>query len=505
MPRYIHSDKKQDNLFIPLRLSDQIVDGTLASTIQYMVDTKIDMSIFDQKLHNDMTGRPAYNPRVLLKLILFAYANGINSSRRIHDFAEHNVQAMALCENEAPDFTVIADFISGMTEQIKPVFINILLVADEMNLLGNTVFALDGCKLPSNAGKEQSGTFDDLRKKQQKLKDKITQIINNHKTLDSQSKSEFPSSKQKAIDKLEKNIRKIDDFLSTNEPRIGKRNKESQSNITDNESCKMKTGHGVIQGYNGQAVVDEKHQFIVAAQAFGKGQDSSLLKPMLEETAENYKSIGKSDNYIENKCVIADTGYFSEDNLTAAQEKNVDAFIPDQNFRKRDVRFETKRRHVPHSEDSFFHDDFTYDAKNNVVICPAGQTLPPSHGAVRKLKNYSYKTYHTSKAVCAACPLRSKCLKSEKSRWRNYQVLVASDKPDVVTQMINKIDSPHGREVYLRRMGIVEPVFADIRTQKRLDHFTLRTQAKVNIQWLLYCIVHNLAKITNFGPSLQMA
>jgi hypothetical protein len=71
--------------------------------------------------------------------------------------------------------------------------------------------------------------------------------------------------------------------------------------------------------------------------------------------------------------------------------------------------------------------------------------------------------------------------------------------------MINKIDSPHGREVYLKRMGIVEPVFADIRTQKRLDHFTLRGQAKVNIQWLLYCIVHNLAKITNFGPALQTA
>jgi hypothetical protein len=71
-------------------------------------------------------------------------------------------------------------------------------------------------------------------------------------------------------------------------------------------------------------------------------------------------------------------------------------------------------------------------------------------------------------------------------------VLAASDKPDVVAQMINKIDSLHGREVYLKRMGIVEPVFADI-----------RTQAKVNIQWLLYCIVHNLVKITNFGPALQ--
>jgi hypothetical protein len=294
-----------------------------------------------------------------------------------------------------------------MSDQIKTVFINILLVADEMKFLGNTTFAIDGCKLPSNAAKEKSGTL------------------------------------------------------------------------------KMKTGHGVIQGYNGVAMVDDKHQFIVAAKAFGKGPETSLLKPMLEETTENFKGIGKQDNYIEEKCIIADTGYFSEENLTTAAKNNINAFIPDQNFRKRDIRFDTKRRHVPHPDDSFVHDDFSYDKENEVVICPAGQKLPPSHGAIRKLKNYSYKTYHTSKAVCAACPLRSKCLKFEKSRWRNYQVLVDSDKPDVITKMINKIDSPHGREVYLKCMGIVESVFANIRIHKRMDHFTLRTQVKVNIQWLL--------------------
>ena len=504
MPRYIHSDKEQDNLFIPLKLSDQIVGGTLAATIQFMVDHKIDMSGFEQRLRNEQTGRPAYNPRVLLKLILFAYSNGINSSRRIHDFAKHNVQAMALTENQTPDFTVIADFISGMTDQIKLVFINILLVADEMKLLGNTVFALDGCKLPSNAGKEKSGTFSDLRKKQQKFREKIATIIDTNKTLDAQQKSDLPSSKQKAIEKLEKNIQKIEKFLAVNQPRIGKRNKESQSNMTDNESSKMKTGHGVIQGYNGQALVDDKHQLIVSAKAFGKGQDSSLLKPMLEETAKNFKDIGKPDNYIEEKCVIADTGYFSEENLTAADETNIDAYIPDQNFRKRDIRFTTKRRHVPHNQDSLVRDNFTYDTEKDIVICPAGQILPPSRGAIRKLSNYSYKTYHTTKAVCSACPLRLKCLKSEKSRWRNYQVLVASEKPDVITKMISKIDSPYGREIYCKRMGIVEPVFANIRTHKRLDHFTLRGQAKVNTQWLLYCIVHNLSKITNFGPALQM-
>lgn len=177
MPRYIPTDKEQDNLFVPLRLSDQIVEGSLAATIQYMVDHKIDMSGFDRKVLNDKTGRPAYNPRVLLKLILFSYSKGIISSRKIHDFSVHNIEAMAVCENQAPDFTVIADFIAEMSDQIKTVFINILLVADEMKLLGNTTFAIDGCKLPSNAAKEKSGTFEDLRKKQKKFKEKISSII----------------------------------------------------------------------------------------------------------------------------------------------------------------------------------------------------------------------------------------------------------------------------------------------------------------------------------------
>lgn len=142
--------------------------------------------------------------------------------------------------------------------------------------------------------------------------------------------------------------------------------------------------------------------------------------------------------------------------------------------------------------------------EKDVVLCPAGQQLPPSRGAIRKLSHYSYKTYHTTKAVCSACAIRSQCLKSEKSKWRNYQVLVDSDKPNVIQKMIDKIDSPKGREVYTKRMGIVEPVFANIRTHKRLDKFTLRGQEKVNIQWFLYCIVHNLSKITNYGAELAM-
>lgn len=512
MARYRNTDKYQNNVFLPIKLSEQIVDGTLSATIQYMIDQKIDMSSFEQYAKNDKTGRPAYNPRVLLKLILFAYSNGIISSRRIALFSQENVVAMALCENETPDFTIIASFISSHGEDIKKVFINILLVADEMNLLGNTTFALDGCKLPSNASKEQSGTFKDLLKKKHTLEQKIQKIVEIHTVQDEKEQDKhdteiyttLPEKKQKAINKMNQKIQKIDTFLSNNEPKIGKRKKESQSNITDNESSKMKTGHGVIQGYNGQAMVDEKHQLIVAAQAFGKGQDHSLLEPMLDETAHTMASLGKGDSFIEGKTFIADTGYFSVENLEVVQQKKINAYIPDQNFRKRDIRFENKRRHVPNSDKKIFRDQFVFDKDKDVVICPAGQILLPSRGAIRKLSHYSYKTYHTTKAICDACLLRGKCLKSEKSRWRNYQVLVADDKPDVIRNMIDKIDSREGRDIYTKRMGIVEPVFANIRTHKRLDKFTLRGQSKVTIQWLLFCIVHNLSKITNYGMKFAL-
>lgn len=334
MAKFIKTDKIQDNVFVPFKLSEQIIEGTFEHTIQFMVKNKIDITPFIDKIKNDKTGRPAWNPKVLLKIILFAYSRGIISSRKISELCKHNVIAMALTENSTPDFTVIADFVSGMKDEITSVFINILLVIDELNLLGNTTFALDGCKLSGNASKEYSGTFSDLEKKAKKIKDKIDLLIEKHK-LEDKSDIEEDSNEKKSdiVDKLQSKIDKINNFLSKNNEKIGKRYKENQSNITDNESAKMKTSHGTIQGYNGQALVDDKHQVIVAAEAFGQGSENDLLIPLIDKASENYNEIGRSDDFFEGKTIIADTGYFSEANLKKAKEEKLDAYIPDQNFR----------------------------------------------------------------------------------------------------------------------------------------------------------------------------
>jgi transposase len=499
MPKYIKTDKLQDNVFVPLKLSDQIIEGTLAYTIQFLVDNKINISPFENKIKNDITGRPAYNPKVLLKLILFAYSNGIISSRSIQNLARQNIIAMVLSENTIPDFTVIADFISDMKDEISSVFVNILLVASEMDLLGNTTFAIDGCKLPTNASKENSGKFSDLQKKQKKIEEKIKYLLDTHNSNDYSETVKTSSHINKTIGKLEKKIDKIEKFLSENQKKIGKRYSENQSNITDNESAKMKTGHGVIQGYNGQALVDDKHQIIVSAEAFGQGSDNDLLEPILDKALENMKELGETDDFFKDKTVIADTGYFSEENLKSAKDKEIDAYIPDQYFRKRDIRFDTKDRHNPDKQDKISRDDFKYDSENDVVVCPNGNKLTLSRGKLAKVKNFIYKRYIGKKSFCSVCPDRTRCLRNEKTKYRIFQIAVDDKGCEYTKEMIKKIDTVKGRDIYSKRMSIVEPVFANIRTHKKLNRFTLRTKSKVNIQWLLYCIVHNIGKIMRYG------
>jgi transposase len=216
MPKYIKTDKLQDNLFVPLKLSEQIIEGTLEHTIQFIVDNNIDITPFENKIKNDTTGRPAWNPRVLLKIILFAYSKGIITSREIQQLCEQNIVAMALSENSVPHFTVIADFISGMKDEITSVFVNILLVASEMNLLGNTTFAIDGCKMQSNASKELSGTFSDLEKKAKKIEEKIKYLIDTHKKNDKKNSVKKSKRIKKTIDKLKRKTVKINKFLSDN-------------------------------------------------------------------------------------------------------------------------------------------------------------------------------------------------------------------------------------------------------------------------------------------------
>jgi transposase len=500
MPRFKPTNREQ-GIMIPISYEKQITTGTFEHAIDYLVENNIKMGIFEARYKNDKTGASAYSPKVLLKIVLLAYSRGIVTSREIEQACRENIVFMALSGGQAPDFTTIADFVSSMKEEIGQIFLDILLICSELDLLGGTEFAIDGCKMSSNASKEWSGTFSDLKKKKEKLEETIKFLIEKHNEADINHKkpdNDEEKRRKKQIDRIEKKAKKIEKFLQENEPKINKKAKrENQSNITDNESAKMKTSHGVQQGYNGMAIADNKHQVIVKAESFGSGQEHELLQPMIEGAKDNAKAIGLGEEYFKEKRIIGDTGSYSLENLKYLSAENIDGYIPDQNFRQRDPRFKGRGRHRPDKKTLYIAEDFIYRKETNDFVCPEENILKYKHK--RKVKNTSGKVYYAREEDCSKCTQRKKCLLKDNTKCRTIYIVDEYSGRNYTEEMKAKIDKPEGRDIYSRRMGIIEPVFGNIRNAKRLNRFTLRTKNKVNIQWMLFCIIHNIEKIYKYG------
>ena len=350
MARFKHTNNSQGQFMI-VNLNEQLVIGSFEWTINYLIN-KMDMSLFEQNYNNDEKGAAAYSPRVLLKAILYCYSRGIISSRRIERACKDNIITKALAEDSEPDHDTIATFISVNDEAVTNLFIQVLLQCSELNLITGEMFAIDGCKLPSNASKEWSGKLSDLRKKKADLEKLLNKILFQHRELDRNERAKKIQDKyrntlgddserrERHVRRIEEKLKKISVFLSTAEPKLGSSGQEVQTNITDNESARIKGPHGYIQGYNGIAIADSGNQVIIAAEAIGSGAESGCFPEMLDRLEENMKDVTGKKKPLKKSLVLGDTGYFSEDNLQEAARRNIEVLIPDQQFRKRDPIFD---------------------------------------------------------------------------------------------------------------------------------------------------------------------
>ena len=215
--------------FIPVHFEKQIIPGTFEYSLNHLVDHELDLSIFDERYRNEETGATAYDPRILLKIILFAYSRGIVSSRRIAQACEENIIFMALSCDTQPHFTTIADFVSTMDKEITRLFREVLLVCDDLGLIGKEMFAIDGCKLPSNASKEWSGTKADFEKKAAKMERAIENILQKHREEDqNKTESKVKESEEKFVETLSKRVSKIREWLNHNDDKPGKTGKPEE-------------------------------------------------------------------------------------------------------------------------------------------------------------------------------------------------------------------------------------------------------------------------------------
>ena len=511
MARFKPVDYDQ-NLLLNVTLSQQLVPGSIEWAIHHLIeDGRIELEPFHERYRNDETGRVAYDPRLLLKVILVAYARGVLSSRRMEQLCQENVVFMALTCGATPDHSTIAAFIANMGDLASNLFANVLLICEQEGLLAGTHLSIDGTKLSSNASREWSGKHEDLRKKRDKINKLIGEAIEQHQARD---RDEIETAAdERRLDRLRASAERIDAFLKESEPRIGHSGAEVQSNITDPDSAKMSTSHGVIQGYNANAMVDDAHQVIVAAEAFGCGTDHGNLTPMLTQAAENLREIGAKES-LAGTTVTADTSYFSDANLRACDDAGVDAYIPDPRFRQRDPQLEDADRHrrktiikpdrPAKTASQFQAHDFIHEPEHNRLRCPAGKYLY-SNGRGIQGGRHAHR-FKAPRNACRNCQLRDRCLRKpdrtpvrQVTLFGDHATAAETKRPTRAQRMREKIDSAIGRRTYRKRIAVVEPVFANMCSQKRMDRFTLRGKAKVNVQWLVYCLVHNIGKIARFG------
>jgi transposase len=495
---------------LEFRFQDLLRPNTMEYAIHYVVD-HIDLSVFGSRYRNDSGGAPAYAPAILLKIVLYAYACGIITSRRIAKACRENIIFMALAAGAQPHFTTLAHFVSSMHQEIKQVFLEVLLKCEEQGLIGHQSLALDGCKLSSNAAKEWSGTCEELEHKRQKLEAMIETLLLAHQQTDrAETAPELFQREAQQLETLQAQAEKLAAWLVSHEDKIGARGLPIKSNVTDNDSAKLKTSHGVIQGYDGVAMVDQKHQVIVHAEAFGEAQEQQLLAPMISGTRQAFQAIAGPEDIFKKAKLMVDAGFHTEANMKLLFEPSIDAYVPDNRFRQRDPRFATAARHKPartkpSPPQKFGPHDFVYDPDKQTCTCPAGQRLYLKNQNF-EVRGYQAVSFQAKLTDCRVCELRSQCLQradQKSSRQVYFFTSRRADAPETFTaKMKRKIDTWTGRLQYSMRLGIVEPVFGNLKNNIGLLRFTLRGKTKVNIQWNLYCIVHNIGKLYRYGEGV---
>ncbi len=448
----------------PARFIDAVVEGL---DISLIVDTY------------SVEGNPAYHPRMMLKVLLYAYSNGVYSSRDIEKSLWSDTAFMFLSGLQRPDYRTICRYRSEHLLDFKTVFEQVVSLCREMGLADLGVVSVDGTKLRANASKKKSLDEERIRKEIDEILEKAIETDRKedeeYGDVNPYRLPEHLNTREKRLKKLEEAKKRLEELeWEKKEKEKTKRWKSkgskgsntSRTNLTDPDSRLMKFHGAYYQGYNCQAVVDEKSQIVVAASVGNSPTDYDELLPMLVET-------GRVNGALPGK-VLADSGYFSFDNLEKACRLGIDAYIPDQMY------YDQKD-----NGNGFSKDKFKYDREGDVYVCPLGKTL--LFDQVKRSKGIEYRVYVCND--CSSCNCKKECTSAEK------RSVTRDPREHLWEDMRAKLESTDGKKTYAKRMHTVEPVFGNIKKNLGFKEFTLRGLVKTGIEFLLACTVHNLGKI----------
>ena len=377
---------------------------------------------------------------------------------------------MYLAGMQLPDFRTICLFRSKHAEAIKPIFIEVVRLCASLGMVGLGHIAFDGTKLKANASLRQTREKESIRTRIAKRTAEIEGLLKRAKEVDESEDLLYGKDNDGSG---------IPDEIKDKEYRLKRLEEASRQlaeeglnkvNITDPDAHLMRNSKKVIQpGYNGQIAVDSKEQIIVASQVTRDATDHYQLKPMVEETERNLGQLPEQTS--------ADAGYSSYDNLEYIEEKETDAYIPDNKLESLDEKEDQEKR--------YDKSNFVYDEDNHRYRCPEGKILTQYTKTNRKGRELT--VYRGTD--CSGCPEKAKCTKAE------VRTIMRDGREPLQEKMREKLRSPRGKEIYQKRSYTVEPVFGNMKWNRAHLIMSLRGKRKVRGEFILMCLTHNIKKI----------
>lgn len=452
-------DQKQQFL-LPLSLEEFVPENHIARILNDLIDL-VDISDIESTYSEE--GCPAYHPRLLLKILLYAYLINIRSSRRIQQMTQTDTAFMYLAAMQKPDFHTICRFRSTHLDSIEEIFTQVVTFCKEMDLIGSNI-SIDGTKVKANASPRQSKSSDSIKKEIDKiLKESIEIDKYEDEIYGDSTPYQIPEElvdKKKRLEKIKAAQKKL------NEEKLKK------VNITDPDAKIMKHKDGSKKpSYNCQVAVDDKEQIIVAVDVVDEENDLHQVEPMIENVKE---TLGYKPT-----IVLADAGYFSYDNVKFLLDEGIDAYIPD-NFYEVEKRGKTKK---------FRKSLFSYDEKKDCYYCPAAFEIPFTR--IQKRNDEPDLRYYVCKH-CSLCVLKNACTDSKN------RTISRDPREYLMENMRAKLNTEEGTEQYQKRMYTVEPVFGQAKENRGFRGFLLRGKRKAKIEFTMMCTVHNIKKIADF-------
>jgi transposase len=438
----------------PVRFIDAFVDGLDLAAAGFV------------RVAPQVTGRPGYAPKDLLKLYVYGYLNRVRSSRRLEAETHRNIEVIWLLRHLKPDFKTIADFRRDNRKAFRPIFRRFVLLCRQLDLFGRELLAVDGTRIKAVNNKDRNFTRASLTKFIEAADAKLDDYL---QRLDQSDASESRTAGSR-IKTLAEKIAAIRERRTRCKAMLTEldRTGEDQISLTDPDSRAMAAHTRVAVGYNVQVAVDAKHKLIVEQQVTNQVVDMGQLT----QTAAPAKDVLG----VETIAVVADKGYFKIEDIEACEKAGIEPYVP-------------RPQRGPSVKAGLFRkDEFSYDAASDSFICPAGQRLYPySSSFLRGLS----KTNYTNKLACDDCVIRSRCTNGRfrtVSRLENEAVLDRmqarlAERPDILD----------------RRRETVEHPFGTIKQWMNQGAFLMRGLEKVRAEFSLTALVYNLRRVLNIG------